>query len=139
MLDGGGSSLKLSRGVPIIGTSRSPCCPQNLSSPNLLSRQGPHESIYISSDDGGTFDADEGASSNGYQDIDDSRSDDTLTTVDTIIASIKKSSPVFFLSSDLSMTMPTSHRYLIRVLVGQARGMQQVQTQYPLAHRQGTT
>ncbi|CAG9948776.1 unnamed protein product [Clonostachys rosea f. rosea IK726] len=78
-----------------MGTSRSLCCPQNLSSPNLLRRQGPHESIYISSDDEDTFDADEGASSNGYQDIDDSRSDDTLTTVDAIIASIKKSSPVF--------------------------------------------
>jgi hypothetical protein len=95
MLDGGGSSLKLSRGVPIMGTSRSLCCPQNLSSPNLLRRQGPHESIYISSDDEDTFDADEGASSNGYQDIDDSISDDTLTMVDAIIASIKKSSPVF--------------------------------------------
>ncbi|CAH0051585.1 unnamed protein product [Clonostachys solani] len=113
-----------------MGTSRSPCCPQNLSSPNLLRRQGPHESIYISSDGEDTFDADEGASSNGYQDIDDSRSDDTLTTVDAIIASIKKSSPVFSpicgdqkLSSGVLVKWLVSraHTYLVAISVGFAQ------------------
>ncbi|CAH0024542.1 unnamed protein product [Clonostachys rhizophaga] len=53
-----------------------------------------HEPIYISSDDESTFDADEEASCDGSRDMDDSSSDDTLPSIDTIVASIKKSSSV---------------------------------------------
>ncbi|CAI6099894.1 unnamed protein product [Clonostachys chloroleuca] len=51
-----------------------------------------HEPICISSDDESASDADEEASCDGSQDMDDSRSDDTLPSINTIIASIKKSS-----------------------------------------------
>ncbi|CAG9955995.1 unnamed protein product [Clonostachys rosea f. rosea IK726] len=53
-----------------------------------------HEPICISSDDESTFDADEEAGYDGSRDMDGSRSDDTLPSIDTIFASIKKSSSV---------------------------------------------
>ncbi|CAI6092351.1 unnamed protein product [Clonostachys chloroleuca] len=52
-----------------------------------------HEPICISSDDESASDADGEASCDGSPDMDDSSPDDTLPSIDAIIASIKKSSP----------------------------------------------
>ncbi|CAI6075833.1 unnamed protein product, partial [Clonostachys chloroleuca] len=61
-------------------------------STSALCDQLAHEPIYIPSDDESPSDADEEASCDGSRDMDDTRSDDTLPSINTIIASIKKSS-----------------------------------------------
>ncbi|KAK7211927.1 hypothetical protein V2G26_019105 [Clonostachys chloroleuca] len=61
-------------------------------STSALCDQLAHEPICISSDDESASDAEEEASCNGSRDMDNTRSDDTLPSINTIIASIKKSS-----------------------------------------------
>ncbi|CAG9951446.1 unnamed protein product [Clonostachys rosea f. rosea IK726] len=51
------------------------------------------EPIYISSDNESTFETDEPASCSGSEDMEDSKSDDTLPSINTILTSVKKSSP----------------------------------------------
>ncbi|CAH0054141.1 unnamed protein product [Clonostachys solani] len=52
------------------------------------------EPIYISSDDESTFETDEPATCSGSEDMDDdSKSDDTLPSINTILTSVKKGSP----------------------------------------------
>lgn len=101
--------------------------------------QTSQDPIYISSDDESTFDTDEEPGSKGSPDMDDSKSDDTLPSLNTIITSLKKSSPILSpignllrhnltrrsgvansLFQDLSIRTPTSHSYLKHRLVSYA-------------------